>query len=215
MAVSLLFPKRPSRRMATDSDGYHNSLVVTYFRTPPTRRVQRLVHIFALRRSEPIASIACSGSTTGKPEVIRLKEEKLACVPSLRVTEKEDGYSDLTATFLGSRNGNRMVTSSEFDRTFGALADSTRRGILRRLSHGDATVGELARPFRVSRPAISKHLRVLEKAKLVRRTREGRISRCRLDAAPMRAAAAWVEQYRIFWEGQLDQLARYMEGQET
>jgi DNA-binding transcriptional ArsR family regulator len=104
-----------------------------------------------------------------------------------------------------------MVTNKRLDRTFGALADGTRRAILGRLAQGEATVGQLARPFRVSRPAISKHLRVLEQAKLVRRTREGRISRCRLDAAPMRDAAAWVERYRVFWKGQLDQLARYME----
>jgi len=105
-----------------------------------------------------------------------------------------------------------MVTNNrKLDRTFGALADATRRNILGRLAHGDATVGELARPFRVSRPAISKHLRVLERAKLVRRTREGRISRCRLDAAAMRDAAEWVERYRVFWGGRLDQLARYIE----
>lgn len=106
-----------------------------------------------------------------------------------------------------------MVTNNRnLDRTFGALADATRRRILGRLAHGDATVGELARPFRVSRPAISKHLRVLERAGLVRRAREGRISRCRLDAAAMRDAAEWVERYRAFWEGRLDQLARYIEG---
>ncbi len=108
-----------------------------------------------------------------------------------------------------------MATNKKLDQTFGALADATRRGILARLAQGDATVGELARPFPLSRPAISKHLRVLERAKLVRRTRKGRISSCRLDAGAMRAAAAWVDHYRRFWEGQLDQLARYVEGQRT
>jgi DNA-binding transcriptional ArsR family regulator len=108
-----------------------------------------------------------------------------------------------------------MVTNRKLSQTFGALADATRRGILARLAQGDTTVGELARPFSVSRPAISKHLRVLERAKLVRTTREGRISRCRLDAGAMRDAAAWIDQYRRFWEGQLDQLAHYMEGQRT
>jgi DNA-binding transcriptional ArsR family regulator len=108
-----------------------------------------------------------------------------------------------------------MVTNKRLNQTFGALADATRRGILARLAQGDATVGELARPFSVSRPAISKHLRVLERAKLVRTTREGRISRCHLDAGAMRDAAAWIERYRRFWEGQLDELARYMEGQRT
>ncbi len=105
-----------------------------------------------------------------------------------------------------------MVTSNRrLDRTFGALADETRRAILGRLAHGDATVGELARPFRVSRPAISKHLRVLERAGLVQRAREGRISRCELDAGAMREAAEWVDRYRAFWEGRLDALSRYIE----
>ncbi len=105
-----------------------------------------------------------------------------------------------------------VTTNQRLDRTFGALADVTRRNILGRLAQGDATVGELARPFRMSRPAISKHLRVLERAGLVRRTREGRINRCRLHAAAMRDAAAWVECYRAFWEGRLDALARYIDG---
>lgn len=105
-----------------------------------------------------------------------------------------------------------MVTNRRLDRTFGALADTTRRAILERLASGDSTVGQLARPFRVSRPAISKHLRVLERAGLVRREREGRISRCTLDAAAMRDVAEWVERYHVFWAGQLDSLARYMEG---
>lgn len=109
--------------------------------------------------------------------------------------------------------GNHMVTSdARLDRTFGALADSTRRAILARLAQGDASVGELAQPFRVSRPAISKHLRVLERAGLVRRTREGRVSRCELEAVAMREAAEWVDRYRAFWEGRLDALARYVEG---
>ena len=105
-----------------------------------------------------------------------------------------------------------MVTiNARLDRTFAALGDTTRRAILSRLALGETTVGELARPFRISRPAISKHLRVLEEAGLVRRTRDGRINRCTLEPEPMRAAAEWVEQYRAFWEGQLDALARFME----
>ncbi len=106
---------------------------------------------------------------------------------------------------------NRMVTNPTLDRTFGALADPTRRAILARLAAGEATVGELAAPFAVSRPAISKHLRVLERAGLVQRTRTGRLSRCALDADPMRDAAEWVERYRAFWEGRLDALSRYLE----
>ena len=105
-----------------------------------------------------------------------------------------------------------MVTNSEqLDLTFGALADPIRRAILARLAHGEATVGELAAPFPVSRPAISKHLRVLERAGLVHRARDGRLSRCELDAEPMRAASEWVAHYREFWESQLDSLARYLE----
>lgn len=104
-----------------------------------------------------------------------------------------------------------MVTNNSLDLTFGALADPTRRAILERLTTGHATVGELAKPFAVSRPAISKHLRVLERAGLVRRTKDGRISRCALDAVPMRDAAAWVQHYRTFWEQQLDALSRYLE----
>lgn len=105
-----------------------------------------------------------------------------------------------------------MVTSSQnLNLTFGALADDTRRDILDRLSRGDATVGQLAMPYAISRPAISKHLRVLERAGLVRRLRDGRVSRCGLDARPMQDAANWVDQYRVFWEGQLDSLSRDFE----
>ena len=105
-----------------------------------------------------------------------------------------------------------MVTfSSRLDATFHALADPTRRAILARLADGEATVGELAAPFDISRPAISKHLRVLERAGLVDRTREGRTTLCALDARPMSEAADWVETYRAFWEVQLAALARLFE----
>lgn len=105
-----------------------------------------------------------------------------------------------------------MVTNTrQLDSVFGALSDATRRAILEELALGERTVGELAEPFDISRPAISKHLRVLERAGLVQRTPEGRISRCTLDASPLREAADWVEHYRAFWEGRLDALARYLE----
>jgi DNA-binding transcriptional ArsR family regulator len=105
-----------------------------------------------------------------------------------------------------------MVTNNgRLDLTFAALADPIRRSILDRLVHGEATVGQLARPYRVSRPAISKHLRVLERAGLVIRTRDGRVSRCGLDAGPMKEASDWVERYRQFWEGNLDRLVQYFE----
>jgi len=108
--------------------------------------------------------------------------------------------------------GKLMLTNSQrLDRTFAALADPTRRAIIGRLARGPASVGELARPFRVSRPAISQHLRVLERARLVRRTRDGRVSRCRLDAAALRGATAWVERYRVFWTDRLAALADHAE----
>jgi DNA-binding transcriptional ArsR family regulator len=111
-----------------------------------------------------------------------------------------------------SHIGNYMVTNSrQLDLTFGALADPTRRAILARLALGESTVGDLAEPFRVSRPAISKHLRVLERAGLVRREREGRVSRCELDAEAMREAADWIERYRVFWTNRLGDLKRYIE----
>ena len=107
------------------------------------------------------------------------------------------------------------ISSEHLDRTFAALADPTRRAILEHLSQGPTTVGELADPFRISRPAISKHLRVLERAGLVRRRKDGRLSRCALDATPMKNAADWVERYRRYWEQQLDALARYLEHEEN
>lgn len=97
------------------------------------------------------------------------------------------------------------------DRTFAALADPTRRHILASLAEGEATVGELARPLPISRPAVSKHLRVLESAGLVRRLPDGRMSRCVLDATPLRAAWDWVSEYRQLWEHQLQSLADYLE----
>jgi DNA-binding transcriptional ArsR family regulator len=111
--------------------------------------------------------------------------------------------------------GNRMVTNhAQLDRAFAALADPTRRAILARLASGDATVGELARPFSVSRPAISKHLRVLEEAGLVHRFREGRINRCALNARPMRSIAEWIERYRAFWSNRLLDLKQFAEAEE-
>lgn len=85
------------------------------------------------------------------------------------------------------------------DRTFRALADPTRRAILARLARGETSVGELAAPMPMSWPAVSKHLRVLEAAGLVRRARRGRIHRCRLDPSPMIVAQRWLEEHRRFW----------------
>ena len=94
---------------------------------------------------------------------------------------------------------------------FGALADPTRRAILARLALGETTVSEIAEPFEMSLPAVSKHLTVLETAGLVQRERRGRVRRCHLNAANMKAAADWIDHYRRFWEARLDSLARYLE----
>ena len=108
---------------------------------------------------------------------------------------------------------NRMVKYSSriLNRTFAALADPTRRRILAHLARGDTRVTDLARPHAMSLPAVSKHLRVLEKAGLLRRRRYGRVHEMQLDAKPLKQAAQWVEEYRKFWEGSLDRLAEYLE----
>ncbi len=101
------------------------------------------------------------------------------------------------------------------DATFSALADPTRRAILSRLGEADpqrgVSVGELAQPFDMSPPAISKHLRVLERAGMLTQQRDGRVRRCRLDPKPIREAAQWIEYHRQFWNKQLDALADLLE----
>jgi DNA-binding transcriptional ArsR family regulator len=97
------------------------------------------------------------------------------------------------------------------DATFAALSDATRRGILARLATSEASVTELAKPYDMSLPAVSKHLRVLESAGLVARSKDGRVHRCRLEAAPLKSAADWIEHYRRFWEMQLDSLHKFLE----
>lgn len=99
----------------------------------------------------------------------------------------------------------------DLDAVFSALGDPTRRAILARLALGEASVGDLAAPHEMSLPAVSKHLRVLETAGLVRKEKDGRVVRCRLDAAPLRDAAAWIAEYRRFWEAQFDALAGYLD----
>ena len=101
--------------------------------------------------------------------------------------------------------------SRTLNRTFAALADPTRRKILAHLARGDRRVTDLARPHDMSLPAVSKHLRVLEKAGLLRRRRHGRVHEMQLDAKPLKKAAQWVDEYRRFWEGSLDRLAAYLE----
>jgi DNA-binding transcriptional ArsR family regulator len=96
------------------------------------------------------------------------------------------------------------------DRTFGALADPTRRAILTRLASGEATVGELAAPFSMSQPAVSKHLKVLERAGLISRGRDAQWRPCKLEPAPLKEVADWVEEYRALWEQRLDRLDEYL-----
>jgi DNA-binding transcriptional ArsR family regulator len=103
-----------------------------------------------------------------------------------------------------------MAKSQSLDATFGALSDPTRRAIVERLTRGEASVGELAEPFDVSLPAISKHLTVLEHAGLVVRTRQGRNRRCRLVEEPIREVLEWIAGYGSFWEGQFDSLERFL-----
>jgi DNA-binding transcriptional ArsR family regulator len=102
-------------------------------------------------------------------------------------------------------------SSRSLDRTFAALADPTRRKILAHLARGDRRVTDLAQPHDMSLPAVSKHLRVLENAGLLRRRRYGRVHEMRLNAEPLKKAAQWVADYRKFWEGSLDRLAAYLE----
>jgi DNA-binding transcriptional ArsR family regulator len=94
--------------------------------------------------------------------------------------------------------------------TFAALADPTRRAILERLAHGDATVGELAEPFAMTLPAISKHVAVLERAGLVAKSRDGQRRHCRITATPLKNANAWLDEYRRHWEANLDSLDTYL-----
>ena len=102
------------------------------------------------------------------------------------------------------------MPTDTLDATFAALADPTRRAILARLASGEATVTELAEPFDMTLPGVSKHLKVLERAGLISRGRVAQSRPCRLEAAPLREAADWVEGYRRFWEGSFDRLEDYL-----
>jgi DNA-binding transcriptional ArsR family regulator len=101
-------------------------------------------------------------------------------------------------------------TNAQLDATFAALADPTRRAILARLAQGEATVSELATPFAISLPAISKHLKVLERAGLITRGREAQWRPCRIDPAPLKEVADWVGAYRALWDARFDRLGDYL-----
>lgn len=104
-----------------------------------------------------------------------------------------------------------MLAIDRLSATFHALADPTRRAILSRLSEGEATVNQLAAPFSMSLPAVSKHLKVLERAQLITRGKEAQWRPCKLEAAPLREADDWIEQYRAMWEARFDRLDAYLQ----
>ena len=104
-----------------------------------------------------------------------------------------------------------MPTADALSLTFAALADPTRRAILKRLSVGSANVKELSRPFKMSGPAVCKHLRVLERAGLIRRGRDAQSRPCQLEASPLKEVAAWTDAYRAFWDTRFERLDGYLQ----
>src|SRR6476659_10839634 len=104
-----------------------------------------------------------------------------------------------------------QMAADQLSTTFAALADPTRRAILARLASGERSVTELAEPFDMSMPAVSKHLRVLERAGLIVRGRDAQWRPCRLDPAPLKEVAEWAERYRAIWEQRLDRLDTYVQ----
>ena len=103
------------------------------------------------------------------------------------------------------------MNDPQLDLTFNALADPTRRAILARLAQGEASVGELAEPFEISLPAISRHLKVLEGANLIRRETDAQWRRCHLEPQTLKQASDWISQYREFWEARFDALSEYLD----
>ena len=103
------------------------------------------------------------------------------------------------------------MTADHLSATFSALADPTRRAILARLARGEATVGEIAEPFAMSLPAVSKHLKVLERAGLITRGREAQWRPCRIEPGPLKDVVGWLEHYRRFWDESFDRLDEYLQ----
>ena len=108
-----------------------------------------------------------------------------------------------------------MASDDPLSITFGALADPTRRAILARLANGEATVNEIAAPFAMTLPAVSKHLKVLERAGLISRGRDRQWRPCRLEAAPLKKATDWLEEYRQFWEDRFSRLDEHLRAIQT
>ena len=107
------------------------------------------------------------------------------------------------------------MSTDHLSATFAALADPTRRAILARLASGEASVAEIAKPFEMSAPAVTKHLKVLQRAGLITQGRQAQWRPCRLEAKPLHDVADWVEQYRRFWEQSLDRLDEYLQQLQT
>jgi DNA-binding transcriptional ArsR family regulator len=107
------------------------------------------------------------------------------------------------------------MSAQQLDATFAALADPTRRAILARLARGESSVKELARPFEISAPAVTKHLKVLERAGLITRSRDAQWRPCQLNATPLRDAADWIGHYRRFWDESFDRLDEYLRQLQT
>jgi DNA-binding transcriptional ArsR family regulator len=112
---------------------------------------------------------------------------------------------------MSSTESQNSQYEDRLDWIFHALSDRTRRHLLGRLRRGPAMITELAKPFDLSLPAVSRHIKVLERARLIVRAVDGRVHRCSLDAQALHTAEAWIEHYRHFWEGTLESLARYVE----
>ena len=110
-----------------------------------------------------------------------------------------------------SSTARRHDAEERLDAVFHALGDRTRRALLARLAKAPAMITQLAQPFAMSLPAVSRHIRVLEEAGLIVRSDDGRVHRCSFEAAPLKSVEGWLRHYRRFWEGNLDSLARYVE----
>jgi DNA-binding transcriptional ArsR family regulator len=110
-----------------------------------------------------------------------------------------------------TRHRSRATSERQLDLIFRALGDQTRRRLMAHLARKPAMVTELAAPFAMSLPAVSRHIKVLERARLVRRAVDGRVHHCSLDVEPLRDVEQWLDHYRGFWEGKLESLARYVE----
>ena len=108
----------------------------------------------------------------------------------------------------------RLSKDDRLDAVFQALSDRTRRALLARLAHAPAKITDLAAPFDMSLPAVSRHIRVLEDARLVRRTVDGRVHQCSLRVGPLKTVESWLAHYGRFWHGTLDSLAEFVEGAE-